>query len=277
MVSVVSDQKLTQNSHQNSGHNKSSSQNVVIVIPARLESARLPNKPLADIGGIPMIVRVWKQAIAANVGPVIVACCGPEIRQAIEEVGGIAIETAPDLPSGSDRIMEALRQFDPSGIYKVVVNLQGDLPTIPPSYLETVLLPLKTPDVQIGSLCGEITVPEEIGSPHVVKIAAGAWREEEGTPIGRAVYFSRLPVPANATTHYHHVGIYAYRRSSLEEFIAMPPSSLEVTEKLENLRAIEAGMRIDVALIPSIPPSVDTQEDLLKVRLACEIEEAVSA
>lgn len=246
------------------------SQKVLVVIPARLDSTRLPDKPLADIGGIPMIVRVWQQAMAANIGPVIVACCGPQIRQAIQEVGGIAIETAPDLPSGSDRIMEAVRQFDPTGVYQIIVNLQGDLPTIPPSYLRTVLLPLEIPDVQIGSLCGAILEPEDIHNPHVVKIAIGAWREVDEITMGRAVYFSRLAVPANATTHYHHVGIYAYRRSCLEEFIALPPSFLEMIEKLENLRALEAGMRIDVALVPSIPQSVDTPEDLMKVRSLCE-------
>lgn len=241
-----------------------SDEKVLIVIPARLASQRLPNKPLVDIKGIPMIVRVWQQAVKANVGPVIVACCGPEIREAIEAAGGIAIETDPELPSGSDRVMAAIQQFDPQNAYKIIINLQGDLPTIQPLDIQKSLVPLRNPLVDIGSLCAPITEAADIHNPNVVKIAAGAWQTNDICSTSRAVYFSRQAVPANADIYYVHVGIYAYRRPILEAFMALPPSYLEITEKLENLRALEAGMRIDVALLDEIPQSVDTQEDLSK-------------
>lgn len=238
----------------------------IIVIPARLASTRLPNKPLAQIQGKPMIVRVMEQAMKADLGPVIVACCGSEIASIVRQAGGIAIETDPYLPSGSDRIIEALRHYDPEGEYETVVNLQGDLPTIAPDLIRAALIPLQDPQADIGTLCCEIRDEFEANNPNVVKIATSRWVNKGQAVVARAVYFSRLPVPANARIHYHHIGIYAYRRQILERFVALPPSHLEVTEKLEQLRALEAGMRLDVTLTHSMPMSVDTPEDLEKVR-----------
>lgn len=239
---------------------------VLIVIPARLAATRLPNKMLADINGIPMIVRVWQQAIKADIGPVIVACCGPEIKKAIDAVGGIAIETDPNLSNGTDRVMEAVRKFDPNGIYQIVVNVQGDLPTIDPDIIRAAILPLETPGADMASLCAVIRNPEELNNPNVPKVATGAWEKRGEGLISRAIYFSRQSIPANAKDHYHHIGIYAFRRSTLEAYTALAPSYLEQTEKLEQLRALEAGMRIDMTLVDNIPQSVDTPEDLVKVR-----------
>lgn len=238
----------------------------LIVIPARLASTRLPNKVLADIHGIPMIVRVWQQAVKANIGPVIVACCGPEIRRVIEAAGGVAIETDPDFISGTDRVVAALNIYDPEEKYKYVVNLQGDLPIVNPDDVRLALKPLGDGQVDIASLCCEITNPEEITNPNVVKVAAGFWKNRDGAEIARAVYFSRQPIPANAIKYYHHIGIYAYTRSALNIYVQLPASYLELTEKLEQLRALENGMRFDMVLVDSIPQSVDTAEDLEVVR-----------
>lgn len=238
----------------------------LVVIPARLDSARLPNKILADIQGTPMIVRVWQQAVKANIGPVIVACCGPEIREAIEAVGGIAIETDPGLASGTDRVMAALKTYDPEGHYKFVVNLQGDLPTMNPDDIRQALMPLANHQVDIASLCCEIKDSKDITNPNVVKVATGFWQKCHGVERARAIYFSRQAIPANATKYYHHIGIYAYTRPALDAFVQLPVSYLEQTEKLEQLRALESGMRIDMVLVQSTPQSVDTAEDLAKVR-----------
>ncbi|MBW8310350.1 MAG: 3-deoxy-manno-octulosonate cytidylyltransferase [Candidatus Paracaedibacteraceae bacterium] len=237
----------------------------IIVIPARLASTRLPNKPLADIQGKPMIVRVMEQAQKANLGPVIVACCGPEIAAVIRQAGGIAIETDPDLPSGSDRIVAALRDYDPQEIYETVINLQGDLPTIDPQLIRASLAPLADPNIDIATLCCEIQDAAEVQNPNVVKIATSPWVNQGGVAISRGVYFSRLAIPANAQTYYHHIGIYTYRRTALERFVSLPPSYLETTEKLEQLRALEAGMHIGVVLVDGMPQSVDTPEDLERV------------
>ncbi len=234
----------------------------IIVIPARLASARLPNKPLADIQGKPMIVRVMEQAQKANLGPVIVACCGAEIATVVRQAGGIAIETDPDLPSGSDRIVAALRHYDPERVYETVINLQGDLPTIDPLLIRASLAPLADPTIDIATLCCEIQDAAEVENPNVVKIATSPWVKQGGRDISRGIYFSRLAIPANAQTHYHHIGIYTYRRAALERFVSLPPSYLEITEKLEQLRALEAGMHIGVVLVEGMPQSVDTPEDL---------------
>lgn len=238
----------------------------IIVIPSRLASTRLPNKPLADINGKPMIVRVLEQAQQAQLGPVVVACCGSEIAEVVRAAGGIAIETNPHLPSGSDRIVEALRQYDPDGEYDTVINLQGDLPVIAPELIKASLVPLTNPSVDIATLCCEIQDKSDVDNPNVVKVATSYWAHQDGIAVSRGVYFSRLGIPANARLHYHHIGIYTYRRSSLEKFVSLPASYLETTEKLEQLRALEAGMHIGVVLIEGMPLSVDTPEDLERVK-----------
>jgi 3-deoxy-manno-octulosonate cytidylyltransferase (CMP-KDO synthetase) len=228
-----------------------------------MASTRLPGKPLADICGAPMIVHVWRRASEAALGPVIVACAEREIAAAIEAVGGQAVLTKPDHPSGSDRIFEALMQIDPSRLYDIVVNVQGDLPLIDPAAIRAALAPLAEPAVDIGTLAAPIEDAEELGSPSVVKIAAGF---APGIGVARALYFSRLPMPSGGGAHYHHIGLYAYRRAALERFVALPPSPLEKRESLEQLRALEAGMRIDVALVDTVPFGIDTPADLARAR-----------
>ncbi len=238
--------------------------NPIIVIPARLAAIRLPNKPLADINGLPMIVHVWQQALKANIGPVVVACCSEEIACEIRGRGGIAVLTDPDLPKGSDRIYAALQGVEDQKQYNVIINLQGDLPAIDPEVLKSVLAPLNNPDVDIATVAAIIKDPSEIQNPNVVKIAMCA--PDPITMTGRALYFSRCPIPANAPVYYHHIGIYAYRRAALEKFITLPISYLENCESLEQLRSMESGMRMDVAIVDAFPLSIDTQEDLDKAR-----------
>ncbi|MBM3468709.1 MAG: 3-deoxy-manno-octulosonate cytidylyltransferase [Alphaproteobacteria bacterium] len=244
--------------------------NPIILIPARLAAARLPNKPLADINGDPMIVHVWRRGAAANIGPVAVACCGAEIAEVISREGGRAVITGPDFPRGSDRIYAALLKIEtdnPAQRYDIIINLQGDLPTISESLLKQVLLPLQNPEVDIATLAVQITNNNDLTNPNVVKIAMSAPQEDSsGCKIGRALYFSRSLVPSQGSKHYHHIGVYAYRRAALETYVKLPVSSLEEAESLEQLRALEAGMRIDVALVNEVPPSVDTPEDLEHVR-----------
>ncbi|HVO03101.1 MAG TPA: 3-deoxy-manno-octulosonate cytidylyltransferase [Candidatus Cybelea sp.] len=245
----------------------SSIMNPVVLIPARLASTRLPNKPLAEIGGKPMIVHVWERARDAGVGPVYVAGAEPEIVDAVKRAGGEAVLTDPDHPSGSDRIFEALQKIDPARRFDVVVNIQGDLPTLDPKIVRRALEPLADPAVDIATLCVEITRDAERTDPNVVK-AVTAFAPEQGKTIARALYFSRATVPANPGPLYHHVGLYAYRRQALERFVALPPGRLEQREKLEQLRALEAGMRIDVALVDTVPLGVDTQAELDRARAA---------
>jgi len=244
--------------------------NPIIVIPSRLAAARLPNKPLLDIHGEPMVVHVWRRGVNANLGPVVVACCGPEIEQAITQVGGKAVLTDPDLPKGSDRIYAALQEIDKAEsalLHDVIINLQGDLPTISAPLLQTVLAPFEDPDVGIATLAAPIVNKAELNSPHVVKIAMTEPKESpSGVKVGRALYFSRSLIPSGGQVHYHHIGVYAYRRKALETYVNLPVSSLEAAEHLEQLRALEAGMRMDVAIVNEIPPSIDTQEDLDYVR-----------
>jgi 3-deoxy-manno-octulosonate cytidylyltransferase (CMP-KDO synthetase) len=237
--------------------------NPVLIIPARMASTRLPGKPLADIGGAPMIVHVWRRAREAALGPVLVACAEQQIADAISAAGGQAVLTKPDHPSGSDRIFEAVTRYDPQRAHDVVINVQGDLPLIEPGAIRAALAPLADPAVDIGTLAAPIENDEELGNPSVVKIAAGF---APGIGVARALYFSRLPVPHGGGTHYHHIGLYAYRRAALERFVALPPSPLEKRESLEQLRALEAGMRIDVALVDTVPFGVDTPADLARAR-----------
>jgi 3-deoxy-manno-octulosonate cytidylyltransferase (CMP-KDO synthetase) len=235
---------------------------VLILIPARLASTRLPGKPLADIAGLPMIVQVLRRAEAAQVGPAVVATDDETIATAVEKAGGRAIMTRADHPSGSDRIFEALGVLDPNGRVRIVINVQGDLPTIAPGDIAAALKPLDDPAVDIATLAAEIRTPQERGNPNVVKVA--------GTPVSpgrfRALTFSRS-APPGAGPIYHHIGLYAYRRGALERFVKLPPSPLEQRERLEQLRAMEAGMRIDVAIVDTVPLGVDTPEDLETARI----------
>lgn len=235
--------------------------NPVLLIPARMASTRLPNKPLADIGGVPMIVRVWARAVAAGLGPVVVAAGEPEIVSAVQAAGGRAVLTDPDLPSGSDRIWAALGQLDTR--HDVIVNLQGDLPALDPTQLRTVVAALDTSGADIATLAAAIDNDADKTNPAVVK-AVVAW-DASGT-LGRALYFTRATAPTGEGPLFHHVGLYAYRREALESFVALPPSPLERREKLEQLRALEAGMTIAVARVDEAPLSVDTPDDLERAR-----------
>jgi 3-deoxy-manno-octulosonate cytidylyltransferase (CMP-KDO synthetase) len=241
--------------------------NPIVMIPARLASTRLPDKPLADIHGQPMIVHVWRRAMEADVGPVVVACAEAAIAEAVTAAGGRAVLTDPAHASGSDRIFEALQAVDPEGRHDAVVNLQGDLPTLDPALVRAVLRPLAAGPTDIATLVVEIREAEERHNPNVVKAAVGF---AGGSDIARALYFSRCPVPWDggnaAQPLYHHIGIYAYRRAALERFVALPPSPLEQREKLEQLRALEAGLRIDVARVDTLPLGVDTPADLARAR-----------
>ena len=228
-----------------------------------MASTRLPNKPLADIGGVPMIVRVWARAVAAGLGPVVVAVAEPEIARAVEKAGGTAVMTDPDLPSGSDRIWAALAKADPDGRHDVVINLQGDLPALDPEQIKTVARALETSGADIATLAAPIDNPADEINPAVVK-AVVAWAADGRQ--GRALYFTRASAPAGEGTLWHHIGIYAYRREALESFVALPPSPLETREKLEQLRALEAGMSICVARVDAPPLSVDTPQDLERAR-----------
>jgi 3-deoxy-manno-octulosonate cytidylyltransferase (CMP-KDO synthetase) len=234
----------------------------LVLIPARMASTRLPGKPLLDIAGLPMIVHVLRRAEAANIGRVAVATDTPDIAAAVKSHGGEAVMTSADHPSGSDRIFEALGKLDPSGRIEIVINLQGDFPTIRPQHISDVLGPLSDPAVDIATLAAEIHTEEEDANPNVVKMV--------GSPVGgrrlRALYFTRATAPSGDGPRYHHVGLYAYRRKALERFVGLAPSPLELQEKLEQLRALEAGMRIDVTIVDAVPRGVDTPADLETAR-----------
>ena len=242
--------------------------NCVILIPSRLASTRLPNKPLADICGLPMIVQVWKRAIEADIGRVVVAAGDQEIADAVLDHGGEAVMTDPDLPSGSDRITAALARIDPDRRFHAVVNLQGDLPTIDPTLIKTVLRPLDQLGADIGTLVVATSDPKERDDPSVVKavVAFQTGRAESAPPLGKALYFTRATAPAGPGPVYHHIGIYAYRRDALERFAALPPSQLEQREKLEQLRALEHGMTIGVVRVDTVPLGVDTSDQLNEAR-----------
>ncbi len=236
--------------------------NVLVLIPARMASTRLPGKPLADIAGLPMIVHVLRRAQAAKVGHVAVATDSEAIAACVEKAGGHAVMTRADHASGSDRIYEALEAFDPQLSAGIIVNVQGDLPALAPADLAAALEPLADPAVDIATLAAEIRIDDERTNPNVVKVV--------GTPVAarrlRALYFTRATAPFGDGPLYHHIGLYAYRRAALERFVRLPPSALERREKLEQLRALEAGMRIDVTIVDSVPLGVDTPEDLERAR-----------
>ena len=235
---------------------------ILVLIPARMASTRLPGKPLMDIAGLPMIVHVLRRAEAAQIGRVAVATDTAEIAAAVTSHGGEAVMTRSDHPSGSDRIYEALGKLDPSRQTEIVINLQGDFPTISTDNIRDVLGPLRDPAVDIATLAAEIHTDEEGANPNVVK-AIGSRLSERRL---RALYFSRAAAPWGDGPRYHHVGLYAYRRKALERFVSLAPSPLELQEKLEQLRAIEAGMRIDITIVDTVPRGVDTPEDLETTR-----------
>ena len=235
----------------------------IILIPSRLASTRLPNKPLADICGAPMIVQCWRRAMESDLGPVVVASGDFAIKQAIEDAGGRAVMTKPDHPSGSDRIFEALQIIDPDGHHDCIINVQGDLPTLDPKIIRACLEPMKTDGVDMSTLVAEITDEEEKTNPNVVKAVLGL---KPGRSIGRALYFSRATIPTGDGPLYHHIGLYAYTRDALTQFVSLEPGVLEQREKLEQLRALEAGMRIDAACVDTVPFGVDTPGDLAVAR-----------
>ena len=242
-----------------SGDNRS---RTIVLIPARLAATRLPNKPLASIGGLPMIVQVWRRACEANVGPVAVACGDQAIADAVTQAGGNAVMTDPNLPSGTDRIFSALALVDPNGHFERVVNLQGDFPTLDPQAVQRSLWPIDQLGADVGTLVNVMDDPTEWADSAKVK-AVVSWQTDE---IGRALYFTRAAVPWGDGPLYHHSGIYAFSRSALSRFASLPPSALERREKLEQLRALEHGMTIGVAKIPSAPFGVDTPQDLERAR-----------
>ncbi len=235
----------------------------IVLIPARMSSTRLPGKPLADIGGEPMIAHVWRRACAAQAGPVVVAAAEREIAEAIEKRGGRSVLTDPALVSGSDRIFAGLKLIDPGEQHDVVVNLQGDLPALEPSLIGDVLEALAATRADIATLAAEIVDPADRDNPSVVKPVV-AW-EADGKR-GRALYFTRATAPSGEGPLFHHVGIYAFTRQALARFVALAPSPLEKREKLEQLRALEAGMSIAVARVDTVPLSVDTPADLEEAR-----------
>jgi 3-deoxy-manno-octulosonate cytidylyltransferase (CMP-KDO synthetase) len=234
----------------------------LIVIPARLQATRLPGKPLADIGGEPMIVHVWRRAVEANCGPVVVATDAEPVRDAVTQAGGEAVMTRPDHASGSDRVFEAVTKHDPEGSLETIVNLQGDLPTLDPALVRACVQALAGGEADIGTIAAEIVREEERSDPNVVKVV--------GSPLSgrllRALYFTRATAPYGEGPLYHHIGIYAYTRAALARFVSLPPSPLELREKLEQLRALEAGMRIHVGLVDTVPLGVDTPPDLERAR-----------
>lgn len=236
--------------------------NPIVLIPARMASTRLPGKPLADIHGEPMIVQVWRRATEAQVGEAVVATDDQRVADAVEAAGGRAVMTGAQHQSGSDRIFEALTRLDPAGAHDIVVNIQGDLPTIEAAAVRACLAPLADPAVDIATLAAPIVRAEEKDDPNVVKAV--------GTEVApgrlRALYFTRARAPWGEGSLYHHIGLYAYRREALARFVALKPSPLEKRERLEQLRALEAGMRIDVAIVDTPPLGVDTAEDLARAR-----------
>ena len=234
----------------------------LVLIPARMAATRLPGKPLLDISGLPMIVHVVRRADAARIGRVVVATDAPDIAEIVTAHGGEAVMTRADHPSGSDRIFEALQTLDGAGQIDTIINVQGDLPTIAPEDIRAVLAPLADPEVDIATLAAVIAKDEEHTNPNVVKVI--------GSPLSvarlRALYFTRATAPYGDGPRYHHIGLYAYRRGALARFVALPPSPLETREKLEQLRALEAGMRIDVTVVDTVPLGVDTPHDLETAR-----------
>lgn len=242
--------------------NRANFDKTLVLIPARMASTRLPGKPLADIAGLPMIVQVARRAAAADVGRIVVAVDHQDIFDAVVAAGFTAVMTRVDHQSGSDRIHEALMKSDPEGRAEIVINVQGDLPTIDPETIRAALRPLENASTDIATLTTEIRDEHEKTNPNVVKVV--------GSPLSesrlRALYFTRATAPHGEGPLYHHIGLYAYRRKALETFVTLKPSTLERRESLEQLRALEAGMRIDAEIVDTVPLGVDTPADLEKAR-----------
>jgi 3-deoxy-manno-octulosonate cytidylyltransferase (CMP-KDO synthetase) len=234
----------------------------LVLIPARMASTRLPGKPLLDIAGVPMIVHVLRRAESAGIGRVAVATDTPDIAAVVTAHGGEAVMTRADHASGSDRIFEALETLDSRREAEIVVNLQGDFPTILVENIRDVLPPLEDPAVDIATLAAEIHDEEEATNPNVVKAVGSVIAGRRM----RALYFTRATAPTGDGPRYHHIGLYAYRRAALERFVKLPPSPLEKQERLEQLRALEAGMRIDITVVDTVPRGVDTPADLETAR-----------
>jgi 3-deoxy-manno-octulosonate cytidylyltransferase (CMP-KDO synthetase) len=246
------------------GHGETWPRAPLVVIPARMASTRLPGKPLALIAGVPMVVQVWRRGVEAGIGRVVVAAAEPEIAEAVKKAGGEAVLTRPDHPSGSDRIHEAVERLDPEGRHDAIINLQGDLPLVEPEVIRASLEALAAdPEAALSTLVAEITDPRERTDPHVVKAVVSF---ASGADRGFALYFTRATAPSGEGPLWHHIGLYAYRRAALARFVALPPSPLEKRERLEQLRALEAGMRIAVARVDAVPYGVDTPEDLERAR-----------
>ncbi len=239
--------------------------NPIIVIPARLAATRLPGKLLAEIVGTPMIVHVWRRAVAAEIGPVLVACGDRPIADVVEEAGGWAVMTDPRLPTGSDRIHAAMTQIDPGATYDAVINVQGDLPLLNPAAIRIAVAGLSDPETDIATLAAVIENPEALEDTSVNKVAAGF--ADPARPA-RALYFSKSVIPWGRGPHYEHIGLYAYRRAALDRFVGLPRGVLEQREHLEQLRALEAGMRISVSLVDPgwLGVQVDTPADLARAR-----------
>lgn len=237
---------------------------VLVVVPARLAATRLPRKPLVEIAGEPMILHVWRRGVEAGLGPVVVAAADAEIAFAVEAAGGHAVLTDPELPSGTDRVLAAVEELDPGRTIDLVVNLQGDMPEVDPDYLALALAPVIEDGCDIGTLVVETDDPDERADPSCVKAVVSF--SDQARSRGHALYFTRAPAPSGPGPLYHHVGIYGFRRDALEHFCDLPPSALERRERLEQLRALEAGMRIGVRRVPVAPPGIDTPDDLAAAR-----------
>ena len=240
----------------------------VVLIPARLRATRLPDKPLAPIAGEPMIVHVWRRAVEADLGPVVVACAEDAIAEVVRAAGGEAVLTDPDLPSGTDRIFQALGRIDPERRYGRVVNLQGDLPVLEPGALRRVVEPLDLLGTDMATLACATLDEAERANPNVVKAVVAFTADDPG--LGRALYFTRATAPSGPGPVHHHIGIYAFTRDALERFAGLAPSPLERRERLEQLRALEDGMSIGVRLVETVPFGVDTPEDLERARRILE-------
>ena len=262
--------RVTPAKHRPSKPDLTSVSDPIVVIPARLGATRLPDKPLADILGEPMIVHVWRRAVEAGIGPVAVATDAPAVAEAVRRAGGEAVLTRPDHASGSDRIFEAVESLDPDGRHDVVVNVQGDLPTIDPRAMAAAVVPIADPAMDIATLAAVIAREEEKTDPNVVKVVGS----EVSPNRLRALYFTRATAPYGEGPLYHHIGLYAYRRRALRRFVGLPPSPLERRERLEQLRALEAGLRIDAMIIDDVPLGVDTPHDLERARAILAVRQS---